>query len=44
MWDVPEMSRINKEFEPIHAHPAYFGSELCCEECNPICGKKSFYE
>ena len=23
----------------IHAHPAYFGSELACPECNPICHK-----
>ena len=23
----------------IHAHPAFFGSELACKDCNPICYK-----
>jgi hypothetical protein len=21
-----------------HYHLDYFGSEICCEKCNPICG------
>jgi hypothetical protein len=24
-------------FKPIHAHCAWFGSELACQECNPCC-------
>lgn len=35
LWKIHDMFE-----KPIHAHPAYFGSELACDICNPNCHEK----
>jgi len=33
--EIADLFVISKS--SIHAHPAYFGSELACPDCNPVC-------
>lgn len=35
----PKLNKLVDTSIPIHAHCAWFGSELACKECNPVCYK-----